>query len=127
MKRLTYTIYEIKQEYLKIDDLENRQLCLEHHQKVAEYAKEIDSENEHLIIAAYLHDIGLYLGLPGKHALTSSEFAQNFLKRTHRFDDSEIERIVSMIRVHSDKKTIHSSECEALKQADRLAHSLRNH
>lgn len=122
MKQLTFLIQEIKQEYFKIDDLENRQLCFDHHQRVAEYAKQLDPNNNCLIIAAYLHDIGLYLGLRGKHAQTSSEYARTFLTQTHRLEANEIERIVEMIRVHSDKKTVHSVECETLKEADHLAH-----
>ena len=107
-----------------IDDLHqsilnplNRHLCITHHKKVLENIQKL-SDNECLYIAAYMHDIGLYLGLFGKHAITSAHYTREFLKKYNIFDEEEIKFIYDVIRFHSDKDKKHFYEAELLKQAD---------
>ena len=95
----------------------NRHLCITHHKKVLENIQKL-SDNECLYIAAYMLDFGLYLGLFGKHAITSAHYTREFLKKYNIFDEEEIKFIYDVIRFHSDKDKKHFYEAELLKQAD---------
>ena len=77
------------------------------------------TNNECLYIAAYMHDIGLYLGLRGKHAVTSAYYTRDFLRKYDLFNEDEIKLIYDVIRLHSDKDKVHFHEAELLKKADK--------
>ena len=123
MKRFELIKIEIDKIYDTINHPMNRHLCKIHHKRVLENIMKL-SDNECLYIAAYLHDIGLYLGLMGKHAITSAHYAKDFLKKFDCFNEEEIKLIYDVIYYHSDKDKKHFYEAELLKQADIDAHSL---
>lgn len=123
MNRFEVTHKKINELYETIQDPMNRHLCILHHKRVLERVKN-KSDNELLYVAAFLHDCGLYLGLPGKHALSGSKFARSFLSDLHLYSEEEIEKIVDLIALHSEKEKVHYPEAELLKQADISAHSL---
>lgn len=80
-------------------------------------------------IAAMLHDIALYAqNCPHKqHAQKSAEYAQTLLQKLDVFTAEEIQLIVNVIGVHSDKLVRHDGPySEMLKDADVLQHYLYN-
>lgn len=115
---------QIRQIYLNIEDHENRQLCLAHHQSVLDEMEKlmkfhhIDEENYR--IAAYMHDIALYTGKPYNHVENSALKSENYL-RMWGCAEKDIQIICKMIKRHSDKKHVHDFEDELLKKADLIA------
>lgn len=123
MKRFEIIKPKINDLYQSITDGTNRQLCIKHHSTVLNEIMKY-TDNDCLYVAAYMHDCGLYLGLRGKHAITSANYTKQFLQTVDLFDDDEIQLIYEVIKVHSDKENTHFSEAELLKQADVSAHHL---
>lgn len=121
MKRFERIKPDILLLYDSIKDDFNRRLCRTHHLNVYHQIEKL-TDNECLYIAALLHDIGLYLGLREKHALTSAKYAVAFLKPYNCFSDEEIQLIYDVIALHSDKENTHFYEAELLKKADVSAH-----
>ena len=117
MKRFEFIKKDIEELYQSINNPLNRHLCISHHKKVLKNIQKL-TNNECLYIAAYMHDIGLYLGLLGKHAVTSAHYTREFLKKYDLFSEDEIKFIYDVIRFHSDKDKKHFDEAELLKQAD---------
>ncbi|MGN1344048.1 MAG: hypothetical protein ACI4U3_05670 [Traorella sp.] len=120
MERFIKIKQEVDKIYDQISDPLNRDLCKLHHQQVLKNIQNLTT-NECLYIAAYMHDIGLYLGLIGNHALTSAHYTYDFLKKTSLFSEDELNLIYQVILVHSKKNQIHFLEAELLKQADKQA------
>ena len=123
MKRFEQIKKDIEDLHNSIPNPMNRHLCIVHHKRVLENIQKL-SDNECLYIAAYLHDIGLYLGLMGKHAITSAQYTREFLRKYDLFDEEEIQLIYDVIRLHSDKDKKHFYEAELLQEADIDAHHL---
>ena len=121
MKRFERIKPDILHLYDSIRDDLNAHLCRTHHLSVYHQIEKM-TDNDCLYIAALLHDIGLYLGLRGNHALTSAKYARDFLKPYNCFSDEEIQLIYDVILLHSDKENIHFPEAELLKKADVQAH-----
>ena len=122
MKRFELIKNDIEELHQSVKNPLNRNLCIAHHKTVLENIQKL-TDNECLYIAAYMHDIGLYLGLLGKHAVTSANYTKEFLRKYDCFSEDEIKLIYDVIRFHSDKDKKHFYEAELLKQADIDAHS----
>jgi len=79
-------------------------------------------------ICALFHDFSQYTqNCPhSEHARMSAIYAHNFLSETNLFKISEIDEICYAISQHSKKGQYDSPLCEALKDADVLAHFLED-
>lgn len=76
-------------------------------------------------IAGYLHDIAAYsTGNSLEHARRGSEMARSILTGMEMFSKAEIDKICTAILLHSDKRTVHSSFDEVLKDADVMQHCM---
>ena len=79
------------------------------------------------IIAAMLHDIYSYQNMNSTdHAHKGAVMAKEILNELKLFSCEEIDLIDSAIYYHSDKKMIHDSFDEILKDADVMQHILYN-
>ena len=111
--------------YNGIENDENRPLCFEHSQAVADCAKEIaekENYNPELVqIAGYLYDCAQYLEHGHHHAFRSSVMARDMLVSSALFSTEEIHRIMNSIARHSDKDRVDGICDEILKNADLLA------
>ncbi len=111
--------------YNTIENDENRMLCFEHSEAVANCAKEIaeleDYNTELVQIAGYLHDCAQYLEHGHHHAFRSSVMARDMLVSSTIFSTEEIHRIMNSIARHSDKDRVDGICDEILKNADLLA------
>jgi HD superfamily phosphodiesterase len=82
--------------------------------------------------AGLLHDLWLYCQLPLKpgehqrHAEFGGVEARGILESIGEYSADEIDLICATIHNHNDKNLIHGEYDEALKDADALAHYLRN-
>ncbi len=77
---------------------------------------------------AMLHDIG-YMevgGVSENHASNGAKRAHFILNELGCYNDNEIEIIVSAIKHHSEKLSIHSEYDEVLKDADVMSHCFYN-
>ena len=98
-------------------------------QAAAMLAKTRELDVEISCVAAMLHDIALYAcNCPHKeHAQKSAVYARTLLQELHAFTEEEIQLIVNVISVHSDKLVRHDGPySEMLKDADVLQHYLYN-
>lgn len=87
---------------------------LDHHRRVWNYAKDLvisvtENNNiidpslpENLIIACYLHDIGMSVDPGIKHGHHSKELCMSFLKK-NQFDDNKYLNLLSAIENHDNK------------------------
>jgi HD superfamily phosphodiesterase len=94
---------------------------LGHHQRVWEFAKELLQYNDNkenkidqvfiqkLLIACYLHDIGMSIDTGVKHGHHSKELCTRFL-REQNLDESDYEDLLSAIENHDDKEYSNTGE-----------------
>lgn len=97
---------------------------LEHHRRVWEYAKEllnyIENENSFdlifinkLLIACYLHDIGMSVDTGIKHGKHSRDLCSEFLKEQN-LDEYDYQDLLSAIENHDDKEYSGSEDKDLL-------------
>jgi len=94
---------------------------LEHHRRVWHYAKELilsvenlnvltdQSLPENLLIACYLHDIGMSVDPGIKHGHHSRDLCITFLKKNH-LDEGNYQQLLSAIENHDNKEYNTSSK-----------------
>ncbi len=98
---------------------------LEHHRRVWEYAKEllqyIEKENSFdqifinkLLIACYLHDIGMTIDPGEKHGHHSRNICKKFLK-DNNLNESDYQDLLSAIENHDDKEYTDSENKDLLR------------
>lgn len=75
-------------------------------------------------IAGILHDLYAFTHERKDHALHGSVLASGILRSLNIFKEDEMDAVISSVRHHSDKKRIHDSLSEVLKDADVLDHYL---
>jgi hypothetical protein len=88
---------------------------LDHHRRVWQYAKELllllseydiptgNATPENLVIASYLHDIGMSEEPGEKHGFHSRELCRRFLEK-HEFDITGYRAVLDAIENHDNKK-----------------------
>lgn len=133
MDRLELVREQIDRIIQKMNKEEERKFAYIHVYGVAQAAALLavtrKQDVELCCIAAMLHDVALYaLNCPHKdHAKKSAEYAKNLLEKMNVFNEEEIQIIVYMISLHSNKMVRHDGVMvELLKDADVLQHYLYN-
>lgn len=93
---------------------------IDHHRRVWHYVKELLAETdgsyllkdpifaEKLIIAAYMHDIGMSVDPGIKHGMSGSLICRKFFIEK-KLDGTKYESVISAIENHDNKEYIHSS------------------
>ena len=90
-------------------------------------AKKRGFDPELVSMAAMLHDLHAYkTGSYDDHAHKGAELARTILKELNLTDESETEKICSMIYHHDDKLVIDSPLDEVLKDADVIHHCMND-
>jgi len=86
-----------------------------HHRRVWHYAKELLSEAEKkerpeislspdkLLIACYLHDLGMSVDISERHGIHSSNFCREFIS-INGFSESEFAEVLNAIENHDNKE-----------------------
>jgi hypothetical protein len=127
--KLTGSIYETEKKYLKpLEDFFVRTWGetllwshnIDHHKRVWKYAREIletvfDSSTsysqispENLIVACYLHDLGMSADPGAEHGILSSRLCKKFLTENN-LSESQFAESLSAIENHDNKKTSYAS------------------
>ena len=114
---------------LNITDDEERRCAYIHlygvSQACAILAAKRGGNAELAVISGMLHDIYTYAAMDSAdHAHKGAIMAKELLTDMDIFDDNEIDMICTAIYNHSDKKAVHDSMDELLKDTDVMQHAL---